>query len=505
MCVCRLIFLSRDILTAFPPVIALEAHGFFSNETVAEKTGIGLVNIDDINRVWEEHNDTNFASSFPEFERLATVRESLTQWCSNFDQTLTSDNLSLQERCNRLERLKISRPKGVVVRPTPDTISLWLKVFSWPLNVHSKVELLTEQYESWKSSNQAVFDDERDAELMILLKSNMGSLIGEGHIFLLAGNLSSNVARLRDEAIAFICGSNTNNASLTMNKLVNSTFHANAGLNHLFEVNVDTNVGSSLVILRVLFWKVMVRGFLRRVDNAESDADKEVLYDVIDLRNAKALLLLCPRNTNCESDIIQGKSDEMRLQSMVKEADELQGRASAILLHTSEMLREHGVARKNELSMSLDGLKSLQADFNSNPNVSSMLKSSIVEDKVSRKVKALQWLLKSMEYPILWGDDAHESGNVAEEDRRISLSSLTDLHSAIPLTSQPETTDVDAEVSRMISHAKNLVDSVRKWQDSFQALVQSDETRKIIDLSTIKAIAQASILSMVSWNTTFRV
>ena len=54
---------------------------------------------------------------------------------------------------------------------------------------------------------------------------------------------------------------------------------------------------------------------------------------------------------------------------------------------------------------------------------------------------------------------------------------------------------MDAEVVRMITLVKNLVNEARQWDESRRAL---EDGGKIVDLFSVKAIAQASILSMVS-------
>jgi hypothetical protein len=55
---------------------------------------------------------------------------------------------------------------------------------------------------------------------------------------------------------------------------------------------------------------------------------------------------------------------------------------------------------------------------------------------------------------------------------------------------------MDAEFSRMVSQVKNLVNSASQWQGSCRIL--HDGAEKIVELFAIRAIAQASILSMVS-------
>ena len=471
-------------------MLALEGHGFFSDEATVGKSENGqIVNLNDITRVWEQHNDKSFASTFPEFDRLNKLRNEISHWSSTFDQTLTSDTLSLQERCKKLEGLTISRPKGVVANPTPDSINLWLQVFSWPLAVHAQMKLLTEQYEAWRNSNLTATDSTCNTQLMSIVKSNMTRLIGSGQVFLLDGNISPGIAHLRDEAVALICCDEGNNTSMTTEKLLNSTCHAKVALSHVFEVKED-DVASSLVILRVMFWKIIVSNFLRRIDNAETDPNPALLHKLIDLQNARAVLSLCPRSTHFESDIIKDRSNEMRLQSMVQDAIELESRANAILMHAAELLKIYCFKRKDDLNMSLDGLTALKADFNSNPNVSLMLRNSCIEQHLSEKIEAVTWILKSMTLPVLWGDVAHESGNT-DGEHRISLGSLTDLHSSIPALSQ-----MDAEVIRMATHVQNMLKSAKSWQVSFSALAE-DEPGKIVDVSTIKSIAQASIISMV--------
>jgi hypothetical protein len=475
---------------------ALESQGFFSGEeTAVGKSNISLVDIKKINQVWEQHGQ--FAASFPQFGRLTGVRDKINEWSSNFDQALTSETLSLRERCNQLANLRQNRPKGVTVKPTPETISLWLQVFTWPLSVHEKTTLLIEQYQSWKANYQheTLTNEMIEAQLISLMKANLGLLLVEGgQIFLLESG-SPAIFRLRDEAIELICGSSANTTILSTAKLVDSTCHVTSGLNHVFVVKVDEAVRSSLTLLRVWFWKVMVKSFIHHISSSSKCNSSGESCEMYSLPNAKTLLSLCPRNPLCVSVITDDKTDEMQLQTMIRDADELQGRSNAILSHATDLLREKCFMRKDELKLSVDGLSSLQTDFKNSPNVRLMLWSSGLEEKISRKRDALLWLLKTMNYPILWGDE-HSDGNAHDDNKdcRILLEALRDLHLAIPHSQ--ESSEMDAEFSRMVSKVKNLVNSASQWQGSCRIL--HDGAEKIVELFAIRAIAQASILSMVS-------
>jgi hypothetical protein len=371
-----------------------------------------------------------------------------------------------------------------------------MQLYSWPLSTHEQIKLLTKSFEYWKASDQPEpkTDDEIDAELMSLLNTNLGTLLFEGGQVFLFSELSPELSRLRDDVIKTICGNSCSSPpqEITMKRLMSSTPHAKAALNHMFDMKADIDIQSSMVNLRVMFWKIMVKDFLWRMSNDGPCANT----DIINLPTAKALLSLCPRSSICVTDIVQDKSKEEGLQSLVKDAEELQVRANAVLSHASELLRGRCISRKDELNMSLEGLLALHTDFKSNPSVSLMLRSSGIESRLAQKVKALQWLLKTMMYPILW-DDSHVENNVlGGNDCRISLNSLVELHLTIPQHS--ELCELDAEVSRMGSLVTNLVDTAKAWQESLRVL-QENGPNKIVELSVIKTIDQASILSMVGY------
>ena len=419
------------------------------------------------------------------------------QWSSTFDEALTSDTLSLQERCNRLATLKKSRPNGVLVQPTQQTLDLWLRIYSWPLSVHEKVKLMLEQFTSWKANNQhlpSVTNEAKDAVLVNLMRTNVAPLLIEGsQTFLLIGHLPPSISSLRDEAIEFICGSNNDASTIKMDMLAQSTKHAKAGIDHIFNVKVDEVVLSSLVLLRVLFWKVMVKGFMKHVNNAQSHTNTD-LHAMLDVNNAKALFSLCPRNASCESDIIEEKTDEVCLQANIRDADDLSQRSHAILIHASDLLRERSFMRKNELEHSVEALKSLQSSFKTNPCAALMLRSSLIEERISCQILTLRWMLNTMAYPLLWGGElVDENKNGEMSDNRIPLGILQDLYSGIP----SKVNENESEVTQMISKVNHLINGANQWQVSCRAL-QNNECGKIAELFTIQSLAQASILSMVS-------
>ena len=474
--------------------IALESNGFFSGETNKGESD-SCLGLQRINEVWEQYNDEHFASSFSQFERLTGVRNKIYHWSSTFDEALTSDTLSLQERCNRLASLKNSRPKGISVEPTQQTLDLWLRVFSWPLSVHEKIKLMSEQFASWNLKNHhlpSVASEAKDTVLISLLGKNVGPLLIEGsQTLLLLGDLPPNISSLRDEAISSICSSSYNSSPVKMNVLCQSTCHAKAGLRHIFNIEIDEAVRSSLITLRVLFWKVMVKNFIRHINSAQSHTNSD-LYALLDINNAKALLSLCPRNSSCEIDIIEEKADEVCLQAHIREADDLLQRSHAILIHASDLLREKSFMRKSELEHCVEALTSLQFSFKTNSSATLMLRSSLIEEQLSDRVLTLRWMLNTMAYPILWdGDHQDENASGEMSDYRIPLSFLQDLHAAIPSNVNVEET----EVTQMVSKVKHLIHGANQWQESYRIL-QNNES--ITELFTVQSLAQSSILSMVS-------
>lgn len=451
------------------------------------KSSDNFVSLDTINQVWEQYNDNQFTSSFSEFGRLTEIREKIMKWSSKFHLALTSETLSLQERCNQLTNLKNCRPKGVAIKPSTDTICLWIQVFSWPLSVHEKMNTVLEQFESWKANNQdlELTNQAKNARILNLVTTNLSSLLIEGgQIFLIAGSPSPSISQLRDEAIQVICGGNTNETSLHADRLLSSTHHAKAGLNKVFDLKCDKDVCLNLSIMRHWFWKFMISGFLRRVNIAD---------DMVDISNAKILMALSPRS-DIVSSMIEDRTNETRLQEMIRETDELQGRANAIISHASGLLQEKGcIMRKDELKSSIEAMTSLLTDFKSNSIAAMFLRRCKIEEMISRKARIMQWLLNTMSYPILWVDgNDNTTAFDKDSDHRIPLDSLQDLYTTIPCE---ESTDTDTEVVRMITLVKNLMNEARQWQESCQAL---EDGGKIVDLFSVKAIAQASILSMVS-------
>ena len=485
--------------TCYSILSSLESHGFFSEEIPAGNVDVGLVRLECINCLCEQHQDATFASSFPEFDRLSEAREKIQQWSMKFDQIL-SDSITLRERFDRLAALNQSRPKGVIVQPTPDTICLWMRVFTWLLKVQEGVELLTGQFLSWKTNHplESGVQEARDVQLRRLLKTNLGSLIAEGQIFLLTDSLTPSMNSLKDEAIEFICGIEMGPAPLQMNAILESTCHAKTGLSHIFDRKADEAIGSPLFVLRVLFWKDMVRCFLQSL-YAGPDVNT-AFYEKVNLRNAKLLLSLCPRGSNdVVVGIVEDKSDEERLQAMIRDADETQGRANAILSHASSLLQENCFPRINELEVCVTGLTSLLVDFKSNHNESLLLRSSGIEVEISQKVDVLRWVLNIISYPILKNSQCNHA-QVSDDDVRITLDTLTCLHASIPPKWLFPMTEeaIDAEVGRMVSLVTNLVRRAEEWQASFQSLHESGNN-KIVELCTIKAMAQASILSVVRY------
>lgn len=463
-------------------MLALESHGFFSEgRTPVGKVGGNNVDVGTIESVWEQY--TKFASLLPECERLAQVKKRIQSWISTFDQALLSNSLSLQERCAQLSCLNQSRPKGVVVKPSPESVSLWLRVFSWPQHVEEGISRLTEQYMAWKASNHSASTESRDTQLIELLKTHLGPIIVEGQIFLLKGELPSSMICLKEEAIKFVCGNEMNTTPIRMNTLVESTCQASTGLNHIF--NMKEDVGPGFLVLRTIFWKIMVKCFLQHIHNVVLDPNATV-HELVNLHNSKILHSLCPRNSNVDSAIIQDRTDEERLHTIIRDADELNSRASAILSHSSDLLQTGCFMRKNELKICFDGLTSLRLAFANNRSESLLLQSTNVEDKVVQKIDSMKWLLSTMPHPILW----------STKEPRIPLAVLTELCTSIPiklLHIKTELAVVDAEAIRMVSLVRNLVDAAKSWQESFHTL----QMNKIVELCSLKAISQASILLMV--------
>ena len=464
----------------------LHSHGFFTNEATVEKSCENVINIESINRIWERHNHSQFASSFSEFEDIAHIRKKILQWSSRFSDILLSETLSFRERCNQLADLEQSRPKGVKIKPTSNTICLWLQVFSWPMSVHEKLNLFTE---SWKAQSgyDLISNEDRNNRLIDLMKTNLGYLLDEGKCLLFSGNPLPSVCRLRDEVIRNICGSSTTSKQLSIKDLTQSTSQANAALHHIFDVKVDESVRESLTILRVLFWKLMIKSFLARFDHFESNVSLE-LAEMVSLNHAKALLSLCPSSPGVQSGIIESKGDETCLEIMIRDAEELQGRASAMLLRVSNLLKNRCFKSMDEMKLNVEGLSSLLSQFKSNPNASLMLEISGIREEISQKVDALTWLLKVMAYPFLFRDD--ENLQRRSDRRRIGLDALIELYSSIPN---------DAEVAGIVSQVKALTTAAKQWQESSGALLENGNG-KIAELSTIQAIAEASILSMVKCN-----
>eukprot|EP00804_Cyclotella_cryptica_P009216 CCRYP_021051-RA/>CCRYP_021051-RA protein AED:0.03 eAED:0.03 QI:195/1/1/1/1/1/8/677/2245 len=479
---------------------ALELHGFFSRELSAKKGNVGLVDLESINSLCEEHQDVEFASSFPEFDRISGVREKIHQWSIKFDQIL-SDSITLRERCDRLAALNESRPKGVIVKPTPSTICLWSRVFSWPLKVQEGVKLLTSQFSNWKADHplESGVHEDRDVHLTRLLKTCLRQLIAEGQFFLLTDSVTPSMNRLKDEAIEFICGSEMDPAPLKINAILDSTCHAKIGLNHIFDTKTDEAMGSPLFVLRVLFWKNMVKCFLQSLNNASSDMNTD-LHEKLNLGNATLLLSLCPKSSGpAPIGIVDDKSEKERLRALIRDAEELLSRANAILSHATDLLHENNpVSRMDELEVCESGLASLLLNVKSNRDANLLLRSSGIEVKIAQKNDLLRWLLNTMSYPILWDSQCSHTIVFDEKDRRIALDAVIGLHASIPpklLCSLPEEV-IDAEVGRLVLLVKNLVRRAKQWQASLRSLHENGNS-KIVELCTIKAIAQASILSMV--------
>eukprot|EP00970_Alexandrium_tamarense_P010933 scaffold2281_cov215-Alexandrium_tamarense.AAC.5 len=496
-------------------ISALQSKGFFSDGVPPSEAGVDApqVEFERIAHLLGQHSGVQMASSFPnEYAHLDNVRSNAMRWSSRVDDIIQSE-YSLQERCNRLKGVCQSRPKGMSMNPTDDAINLWIRVYSWPVRLEQTVRLFTNAMMNWEK-NEPCHPQSRDGESNQMMKSAkefLAPLMVEGQIFLTTngGNPPLIMAEIRDEALLSIYENQSDIKVISASEVLGTGIHGKSVLDRIRDMEADRRSGSPLLLTQTLFWRLMASCFVRRMQRLEtSDSTDDSVWKQVSLDYAKILLSYCPSNNSSDTTVVDCEGARSHLENMIRDAEQLQSRATAILSHTSDLLQTNCYSHKRELVSCIDGLKSIQDDFKSRPKGTAkssqlLLKSSRIETAVAIQVKGVVWLMNAFSFPILF--NASPVGALQTSNPRLPLQSLLDLQERIPFTTGD---GVDPEIVRVGLLVNDLFQRAKLWQASVASFtprsnndtttIQPPSVTPVVDLCTLQELVQSPLLSMVS-------
>lgn len=460
------------------------------------------VEVTRITALLEEH-DKHLTVKFPEeYDQLFSAKQNVEQWTHSITDTILSDSITLEERCQRLVDAARLRPKGVLVDPAGDVVDLWVRVFTWRQRLKLGVEKMSDQFGQWVKNHPSgtkvsLLDDH---ELSVPMLSVFAPLIIEGQDLLIS---DEDVPRpflkyLRSEAIQSL--PNGGRSAFSKKTIVESSSFGKSVLNRALEF--DSLLDSSLLFGRKVIWMIMLKGFFSGLES-----DTTFPGDMLD---AKSLMLLGTGNF-APNSLLDTQEDEARLRTLIGIAETLNRRAFAILEKCTALLRSNCVARVEELRDALLELCDIQTDFNnSNPHAVKLLPDKALLQKLRSRISWVTWLLNAFTFDIF-------NENIPAQlfgGNRIHVNNLRDLHDKIPneyidRNNQSLDENLDIEIVRVGTLVKNLWDQADRWRSNVASLLPKlfgsaslDHERindDVVNVSELISLTESPILTKVRW------
>ena len=465
----------------------LQPYGYNFGE-ISTSASAGIVSAIDVSRIkglLVEH-DTLASCFVEECNHLREIEKVVDDWAASVNQVLVNKSCHLETRCNELEEIEASRPKGIIANPPRHVVDLWVRVLRWGLNLKIGVDSITEKLLKWKAiqSPELESQDAEFQEVVRLTNLLLASVIVEGQDFMLSNEvtLTPLLSQLRSKTITSF--SNGECASLiSRREVIESSPHGELLLRRVIGAEADLQSGFPLRFVRDIFWRIMTCSLLQNVSNGGG----------VDLNDVKLLSSLCVRDSEVSSSV----------NKLISDAEQLQRNATNVMTTCSKLLQLNCFLHQNELRCCLLDLKTIQSDFKSQQleSAARLLRSSGIEAVIATKLLSVTWLVDTFSHPIIF-----ESANGSVQSHsidRISVDDLQLLYDRNPVSASSRGgNDLDNEVLRVYNLVKDLHRLAQEWRKTARSLINLDKDpmfSEIIRVETIEAIIQSHILSKVKF------
>jgi len=458
------------------------APGVSSPPPLSSSTG-RLVEVQRIRNLLSEHGELAcaFQTSYAE---LQSMHQAATQWETMIDQVLTTDTLTLSERCQQLTVASQSRPRGIMLDPSCDAIDEWRKLLTWPLDLERGVGELTSKLLSRTASTQLPGEGV-EIELMSLVNDCLGQLIVAGKDLNLFQTTTKFLGELKNQVL---CSFPSTGQSLNPDAILRTSKH---GPKVLGIIHKDS--GGSVKAVTSAFWKLLCIKFVDHLKCVGSFANS------CDLSDAKALISLCPVGSQSPIDT---SADLLKLKKFVSDAERLRNEFSLEIAQASTFLQSNCFENEAGIRTCMLKLKDLQSDFE-DPQLALaviLLRHLKCEDSLATMIRKLAWLTDMLAHGGVFDDNAHAP---SDDGGRIHICELKKLHDSIPLAIDSEKTApagvaADSELLRMCIQVKRTFDRARLWQQRVGAVLKDTNSGDdVMTLDGLAAIAMDPILSKV--------
>lgn len=468
-------------------MIAILKSNDISNDNIIAKSHGESVVVDRITAMLTAH-DTLAVAFSEEYSQLESVRQNVTAWANTIKHIVLSDSFTLEERCQQLSNASNLRPKGVLLDPARGLIDLWIRAFTWRVQLKNGVRTMFDQFDNLPKSPIKCPDYEA---LKTLVCSTIAPLIIEDFIFPDEFALNPFLTHLRDKIFRSIQGPTS-----TIRKDIESGIYGKHVLDLILNAEADKVLGSCLSITRRVFWLMILQCFFACLESDDFGGG---------LSDAKVLLSLSYQFIHISS-FMDTKEEENRLQLLIGNAENLETISFQILEQCTALLQTNCCSHKEELRLILLGLSDVQSSLDNvqlAPAVR-LLRDKTLKEKVNMKMKELTWLLGTFAYDLLYQNaDAHAS----KLCDRIHINNLRDLCDSCPVSICPQwkvTMKFGSAIVRASVMVKDLWDQANAWQSKVLLLIPTshvpgpkNESRDVVKLDTLIAMAEDQILSKV--------
>jgi len=438
----------------------------------------GLVSVDMVCSLLEEH-DAHLVTSFPEeYGRLSSVRQNIQQWVDSIDHAVLTGSLTLQQRCDLLGAIVHERPKGISIEPTGDAITLWRRALTWRVNLQQVVKTTFDHWKKKTSTSQMGGSDCQ--EINRLVSSVLAPLITEGQDFLIpngyvgnngdSGVLPPFLSKLRMDALRSMQRTH-GKSSFKKSEMLDSGKHGKTVMDRILDMEADK---AALIFARRVFWMMIQQAFFAHLEKTDFGGD---------LIDAKALLSICPLGLvgSAENSLMDTNAEEARLQEVINHATDLENKSTTVLDRCMALLRSNCYSHKEEVRACLVSLSDIRSSFNDKRSALAvkLLRDKTIETKLDRKIKGLTWLLGTFAYDLFHQNFAtsyQQPVTVASNSDRIHINNVRDLRETMPfaITLQGKVTEgdcLDNEIVRISKMVKDLWDRAYEWQTKTASLI----------------------------------
>ena len=374
-----------------------------------------LVEVQRIRKLLSEHS--KLACAFQtKYAELQSIHQAATQWETMIDQVLTTDTLTLNERCQQLAAASQSRPRGIMIDPSCDAIDEWRKLLTWPIDLERGMGELTSKLIPRTASTRPPGEGVQ-FELTSLVNDCLGQLIVTGKD--LFPTTTKFLGELKSQ---ILCSFPSTDQSVNPDAILQTSKY---GPKVLGIIHRDS--GGSVKAVTSVFWKLLC---LKFIDHLECGTSGSVANSC-DLSDAKALISLCPIVSESPIDT---SADLLKLKKFVSDAERLQNDFSSEIAQASTLLQSNCFENEAHIRTCLTKLRDLQSDFEDSQLALAviLLRHVKCESSLASTIRKLAWLADILAHGGVFDDNVHTTSG-ADVGGRINICELKKLHDSMPI------------------------------------------------------------------------